>query len=571
MTNTFRRHHKAVMWIIIVATIVTFVYYLTPNAQKTGGGGGPAPSSAPAGTIDGESVSQPQFDMALQEAKVAVKMNTGRWPTLQETTEQLPQLAFQQLCIQAKLKELGLEVPLEATAAMTRRFFGVGPGQTVSKEMFEKFVREELMDKGRVSEEDFYHWVRDQAGTAMLVKLYGMNGELITSQEVESLFRRDHAMMTVELARFPMSNYLAQITPTDQDIQEMYAKRQAAYRLPEREELNYIFFNITNYLTAADAMMAGDSNLDSEVEQAYLKHDAGYWKDEAGNPLSPEAAKAKIKADSRLQGFARQAAGSNALRAIQLFSDGRKSIQDQPISKEELEKFAASNGLTVVTTAPFDEEHPPEVLQLYPDYKNMLFQLSTNTPDDQYKFAVASNGFFYLGLERKLPSENQPLETVRAKVAEDYRRQKATELALHVGTNFEAVAREGLLKGMSFEEVCAGQKIKPETLTPFSHETKSIPEIPDADEFDYIKGLAYQLPVGQIAPFEQTGTDGFVVYLKGRTPVDESVVQRDLPEFLAAQRSLRQAAAFNIWLTQEMRTHVQRAAKPAAEAPPSSG
>jgi len=571
MTNTFRRHHKAVMWIIIVATIVTFVYYLTPNAQKTGGGGGPALSSAPAGTIDGETVSQPQYDAALQEARVAVKMNTGRWPTEQEKTEQLPYLAFQELFIQARLKDLGLEVPLEATAALTRKIFGVEPGQTMSKEKFEEFVKGELNEKGRVSEEDFYHWVRDQAGTAILVKLYGMNGEMITSQEVESSFRRDHEMMTVELARFPTSNYLAQIPPTEQEIQDLYAKRQAAYRLPEREQLNYIFFNITNYLAAADAMMAGDSNLESEVEQAYLRHEAGYWKDEAGNQLSPEAAKAKIKADSRLQGFARHAAETNANQLIQLFSDERKSKQDQLISKEELEKFAASNGLSVVTTAPFDEQNPPEVLQLYPLYKDLIWQLSTNSPDDQYKYAAASNGCFYLGLERKLPSENQPLEAVRARVAEDYRRQKAAEMALHAGTNFEAVAREGLLKGTSFEEICAGQKIKPETLTPFSRETKSIPEIPDGDEFEYIKGLAYQLPVGQIAPFEQAGTDGFVVYLKGRTPVDESIVQRDLPEFLAAQRNLRQAAAFNIWLGQEMRAHVFRAAKPAAETPPSSG
>ena len=90
MTNTFRRHHKTVMWIIIGATIVTFVYYLTPNATRNSGGGGSAPS-APAGTIDGETVSQPQFDMAMQEAKVAMRMSgAGRWPTAQETSQQLP-------------------------------------------------------------------------------------------------------------------------------------------------------------------------------------------------------------------------------------------------------------------------------------------------------------------------------------------------------------------------------------------------------------------------------------------------------------------------------------------------
>jgi hypothetical protein len=202
----------------------------------------------------------------------------------------------------------------------------------------------------------------------------------------------------------------------------------------------------------------------------------------------------------------------------------------------------------------------------------MIFQLDATDPDDQYKLVPATNGFFLVVLQAKLPSENQPLEAVRARVIEDYRNQKGTELASQAGVKFEAAARDGLAKGLSFDDICAEQKIKPQTLTPFSHETKSIPEVQDENEFDYIKGVAYQLPVGQMAPYEQVSADGFVIYLKGRTPVDESIVQRDLPAFLASQRELRQSAAFSIWLNREMHQHVIPAAKPAAaEPPPSSG
>jgi len=48
------------MWIIIVGTILSFVYYLTPNATRGGGGGAPI-RSAPAGSIDGEPITQFQF------------------------------------------------------------------------------------------------------------------------------------------------------------------------------------------------------------------------------------------------------------------------------------------------------------------------------------------------------------------------------------------------------------------------------------------------------------------------------------------------------------------------------
>jgi len=197
-------------------------------------------------------------------------------------------------------------------------------------------------------------------------------------------------------------------------------------------------------------------------------------------------------------------------------------------------------------------------------------------PDEQYGLIQATNGFFFIGLERKLPSENQPLDVVREKVTEDYRNGKAQELAEGDGEKFEAAVRAGLAKGLSFDDICAEQepKIKPQTLTPFTVETKSIPEISDPGEFGMIAQFTFsQLSVGQIAPFEATQNGGFLIYLKSETPVSDEIMQRDLPEFLARQREQRQLAAFSIWLGREMQMHVTRPAPKTApgETPPSSG
>ena len=714
MTNTFRRHHKTIMWIIIVGTILSFVYYLTPTARNTGGGGGSF-RAAPVGFIDGEPVSQSQYEVAWREAKVAIFMREHHWPTSQPTSQALPTIAFQQLYIAAKVKELNLDVTMDATAAFTRRLFNIPPGQAFPKDKFEDFVKKELNETGKVGEDDFYHWVRDQVGVELLIKLYGMNGDLITSKEAEFFFRRDHEQMTVELARFSLSNYISQIVPTAQDIGDFYTNRQANYRLPEREQLNYIFFNPTNYTPVADQVMAGMSNLDAQIDQNYASQSPTNYMDEAGHQLSAEAAKAKMKEIFRLR-LARNAAQTNAEQLTQLFFEEHKkgqAITNQFITKTELERFAASNGLTAVTTPPFDEENPPKELQVPPMYLEMIFQLKAggspafsadeirdlpklanklrgqsdpvsaflwqslpnaeqvvltnyqppapssnqvaatssnqmaaassekaqevvvqalnkiigepciyererfkevalrpetadlmkreptglalarlnrmlledaypaelsrnpaSDPEDQYKLLQATNGFFFLGLERVLPSENQPLEVVRAKVTEDYRTSRAMDLAGQAGAAFEAAAQAGQAKGQSFEEICAEQKIKPQTLSPFSFDTKSIPEVEDQSEFDYlIKREAYEMAVGQITPFRQTSTGGFVMSLKARTPVEESVVQRDLPDFLAKQREQRQFAAFQIWIGREIQTHVKMpATKPAAgEAAPSSG
>jgi len=707
MTNTFRRHHKTIMWLIIVGTILSFVYYLTPNATRNPGGGNSF-RAAPVGFIDGEPVSQPQYEVALREAMVVIRMREGQWPTPQEREQALPTIAFQQLYIAAKIKELNLEVPLEATALFTRKLFKVPAGQAFPKDKFEEFVKNELNERGKVTEDDFYHWVRDQVGVELLIKLYGMNGELITDKEAEFFFRRDHEQMTVELARFPLTNYISQIEPTAQEIGDFYTNRQANYRLPEREQLNYIFFNPSNYLAVADKVMEGMSNLDAQIDQAYASGGATNFVDAAGHQLSADAAKAKMKEEFRLQRLAMKAAQTNAVQLTELFFEEHmkgQAITNQLITKTELEKFAASNGLTVVTTPPFDQENPPKELQVPPISLNEIFRLKTagspafaaeeirdlpklanrlrgqtdpvsaflwqrvpnegqaaltnyqppapssnqvpaesseqaqeavvqalnkvlgepciyesarfkgvslrpetmdlmkreptgqvlahlnrmlledayagelsrgqaSDPEEQYKLVPATNGFFLVGLERVVPSENQPLEVVRAKVTEDYRTSRAKDLAGKAGAAFEAAVQAGQAKGQSFEEICAEQKTKQETLTPFSIETRSIPEIAEQDEFDYyIKRGAYEMAVGQISPFVKTETGGFVMCLKARTPVEESVVKRDLPAFLAKQREQRQFAAFSIWIGREIQTHVKMPSpKPAAgQAPPSSG
>ena len=707
MTNTFRRHHKTIMWIIIVGTCLSFVYYLTPTARNTGGGGGSF-RAAPVGFIDGEPVSQSQYEVAYQEAKVAIRMREGHWPTSQsEISQALPVVAFQQLYIEAKIKELNLEVPMEATAIFTRRLFNIPAGQPFPRDKFEEFVKNDLNQTGKVTEDDFYHWVRDQVAVELLIKLYGMNGDLITSKEAEFFFRRDHEQMTVELARFPLTNYIGQIVPSAQEIGDFYTNRQANYRLLEREQLNYIGFNVTNYLPQAEKAMAGMSNLDARIDQTYASRSPTNFVDDAGNPLSAEAAKAKLKDNVRLH-EAKIVAYTNADQLIKLFFEERKkgqAITNQLITKAELERFAASNGLTVVTTPPFDEVNPPKELQVPPMTLDAIFQLriagspafsaeeikdlpklanklkghadgvsaflwqrlanaeqaaltnyqapapsSTNQPaapnpdpvgeavvqalnkvlgepciyererfkevvlrpetadlmkreptgqvlaqlnrllledaypaelarsqatdpGDQYRLVEATNGFFFLGLERAVPSENQPLEVVRAKVTEDYRESRAKDLASKAGAAFEAAVQAGQAKALSFEEICAEQKIKPETLTPFSIETRSIPEVEDQNVFDYIKRAAYEMPLGQIMPYQPTPTGGLVMCLKARTPVDESVVLRDMPAYLARQREQRQFAAFQIWIGREIQMHVKMpATKPAAgEAPPSSG
>jgi len=237
--------------------------------------------------------------------------------------------------------------------------------------------------------------------------------------------------------------------------------------------------------------------------------------------------------------------------------------KEKPVSKEDMQSLAATNGLTVVTTEPFDAQNPPPDLALAPKAVAFLFQLEIGDPTDQYQILPGTNGFYLVGLEKKYPSEDQPLESVRAKVTEDYRAEKAMELIKVAGANIESAVKNGLARGQSFEAICAAQGVKVETLTPFAAVTTSIPEMTDKQEFEYLVRIVYELPAGQSSPFAPTPSGGFLAYVKSRTPVEEAIVQRDIPTFLERFRKQRQDAAYQEWMMREFEAHVVMGQHPA--------
>ena len=75
--------------------------------------------------------------------------------------------------------------------------------------------------------------------------------------------------------------------------------------------------------------------------------------------------------------------------------------------------------------------------------------------------------------------------------------------------------------------------------------------------------IVYELPAGQSSPFAPTPSGGFLAYVKSRTPVEEAIVQRDIPTFLERFRKQRQDAAYQEWMMREFEAHVVMGQHPA--------
>src|SRR5258708_38924498 len=85
------------------------------------------------------------------------------------------------------------------------------------------------------------------------------------------------------------------MTPTPGAITQFYSNRLANYRIPERMQVSYVKFDITNFLTEADQDLAKTTNLSQRIDAVYQQRGTNYYKD----VKSPEEAKEKIREEMR--------------------------------------------------------------------------------------------------------------------------------------------------------------------------------------------------------------------------------------------------------------------------------
>lgn len=541
--------------IIIVATIISFVAYFAPSRKYSTGEGGPT-VTANFGSINGEAITPEQFGMAVQEARILLRINTGEWPNFDTKKEQLTQIARQRVLLISLLDQYHIVPTQEAAARFIKQLLGVRPTDVVSQDKINE-VLTKLAHEGGVTLDDIDRFALHQAAQQYLVALVGMSGELITTNEAAVFYRRENEPMETELVTFPATNYYASITPTQKDIEDFYDKREADYRLPDRIVVNYVVFDNSNYTAAAEKDMG--TNISEQVDQAYLQAGPAAFKDKSGVQLSPEAAKEKIKKE-----ILQYAMSIEARKAANGFINdlGQGHDDQHPFSPDDLFTIAKTRHMEVHTTAPFDMKNPPEALDIPETKIHMLFSLRADDPDDKERTMlyatsplVGENGVYIVGLKERIPSVIQPLSEVHDKVVADYRDAMAQEMSKAAGKRFQDALQDGMTQGKSFDTMCAAQFVRPRKLSPFSLMTESIPEIADKEEFHAIQYVAGKLQAGGISPFVPTAKGGFLLYVKAHLPVDVAEMNEKLPGYLARMREQLQIAAFNQWFGRQYQLH----------------
>ena len=113
-------------------------------------------------------------------------------------------------------------------------------------------------------------FVQHYLGIQEMIGTVGLGGKLVTPQEVRELYQREHQELATAAVFFSASNYLARVTMPPDAIDQFYTNRLATYRIPDRVQVSYVKFELTNFLGRGQPG-AGPSmtNLDLQIDEAY--------------------------------------------------------------------------------------------------------------------------------------------------------------------------------------------------------------------------------------------------------------------------------------------------------------
>ena len=550
MLAHIRRHQKWLFIVIAGLTIISFVYFLDPTTGRRGGGRSIFSRGAgDFGSINGRTLSREEFSQMKHEARLRFFVNYGRWPEEDESSRQMfdaDRQTLEWIFLAEKVDELNIKVSDDAVTDWIANAFRDRTSGAFRVETYQNFVQQQLRQHG-YSEPDLVRFVRHQVGVQHLSVLTGLSGGLVTPREAEALYRQENEQLSTEVVLFSASNYLAGVTVTPEALSQYYSKNMAQYRLPDRVQVSYVKFDVTNFLAEADQTLAQQTNLTQLLERQYQQRGPDFFKDADGKALPHDAAIQKLKEEVRV-GQAMNSANKKAFEFLEKLYD---LYQKQPNETNHLEKLAAEAGYQPAVTEPFSRDGP-KGLKVPEQFTQVALALTPEQPIPNEPLPGA-DAVYVIALKKKFPSEMEPFEAVRERVTEDFRRDEAKEAARRAGETFYSKLTNNLAQNKSFEDSCLEANVSPLKLPPFSLTTRSLPpEWESRVSLSLLKDVAFALTPGKTSTFVQSSDGGLVLHLVSRQPVDDAKLKAELPAFIERLREQRRREASSEWFRKEL-------------------
>lgn len=543
MIGTIRKHSQWLWGLIVVAVILSFVIW----SDARGGRASFDLGGANFGRIYGKPITRDQIIKASEAAQIDDIMRGGR-ASSQGDERRRAELLF----LHAKIKEFGIEVSDEAVGAYLRENY---KDSATGQFNYDVLIRN-LEQRTRISERQFIEYIRQQVAIQHLIEVVGSASKLVTPREAEAEYRRENEQYVTSAAMFSISNRLASVVVDPAALGMFYTNRIAYYRVPERSVLVYARFDATNNLAAAEVEMTKDQAFSNRFEQFYTQRGADSFRDETDKVMSKEAAFRKVREENVGQislAIARQAAS--------VFNDELAKLTN--VSPTSFAMVAAKLNVPLRSTPPFRQGERIAGLEEISTLPQRVAALDAETP---YTEPLDGRDYVVIPmLQTKLPPETPSFESIRERVIQDYRLDRARASAREAGEKFYAAAVAGLASGKRFNDIASAENVLVAPLPAFSIASQTIPGLDPRLNLYSVKNIAFALKPNEVGRYTETSDGGFVLHLQQKVPVSDETLKTSLAAALTESRQQRNMAVFQTWFSAEFqKSGLAAAAKPEA-------
>lgn len=304
----FVHENKRLVQIFLLLLILPFALWGINSYRQSG--------SAALASIDGEDITQQEFDNAMRQLQGRVNPDS-----LKDKLEVLDRLASEKL-LMSRARAAGLE----PTDGQLQQFIaGMDDLQTDGK--FDRAKYDAWLRRINMTPQMLESTLKKDIAFRQITEMYSQSGQP-SGMAVESFARALEQQRVVSMAKISPDSFLSQVKLDDGAVKKYYDENQAEFMTPERARVEYVIFSAEPLQSAATASA-------DEIKQYYEEHKGDYTAPEqrhaahiliAVSAKASEAEKkaARAKAESILQQV-KQSPGK--------FADLAKENSDDPGSK----------------------------------------------------------------------------------------------------------------------------------------------------------------------------------------------------------------------------------------------
>lgn len=550
----FIRKHQLLGGTLLFLVLASFIIFMIPGGDPFSMlQGGRVPGMNP---IDGKPVTFDEFNKAQKMSRIYVRL----FSRSQADNEAEQREVYNRLILQRKLDQMQVSIPMEAVVTEIKNIFKDPTTQRYSKTFYENVVVG-MLERDRLSETDFFDFIKQQLGIRQLAQALSLSDTMVTPQEGREHAKRDLKKAKANLVVFHNTNYTDKVKLDPAELMQYYTNNMPSYRTSEQRNVTFIQFNPTNYLAQAESQA---TELDALIDSQYtIRKDT--LNDDEGNPLDEAAGKAKLKEELLLSEATRIA----RKEAYQFTKDIiEQTGGTNMVATNKLDVFksqALLRGLDPVATDWFNQfglisERTPGAdgkktrIDVGSEFNSAAFRLTSSDIFTQEPVQSRDN-FYFMALDQIKPTEIQPYDQVKARVESGYRRDRVRELVKEDGESFYTTLTNEFSKGeKTFSQIVTNAGYQFVSVPQFDRSTTTLTNFKSTIGLSTIKNTAFGLGQGEISQFVPSGQNGYIVQVTEFIEPTAVEVEADMTNAVSQiQTQMRLGTGgFNDWMQQQL-------------------